>query len=622
MTRQQYLEAGKLELEKAAYEEVLEDTSKETKLKNDILIDSMVRKNEIPEKVGDFLKSGKSELSKFYHLVKTHKIPPSLENPTEWLEDNGFPIRGIISGRGAPTERLAGYVDFILQPGMKDLPTFLKDTIHTLQVIEEVNDKVKAGEISLEGVGLVSLDLESMYSNMSEQLGTGACSEFLEKRQNHRDFFPSSSSILDALNLCLKTNFFSFGDKIYKQNGGVGTGIKLSPTYACIGIGKYEELVFSSDQALLERIILWKRFIDDVLMLFRGTKNECQELVNWLNSLMPNTVKFKFEFSGEKVNFLDLEIFLKDGLLMTNLYVKPTNSQLFLDFLSNHPQHCKESIPYSQALRVIERCSLPEDRDSQLEDLEQKFKERNYPPDIIDKQFRRAKQNDRKTLIQQKRKNKKNNDKVRLIFTHNSANPPIHQWLREAKGHLEKNDQAKDLGKKIQICHKQPPNLQRIAGGCKDGTRTGNQAVPNPGCFKCKNCRVLCPKLNETKYFKSTATKKQYTIRDHVTCNSDWLVYLGTCLKCRGQYVGKSQTSLKLRHSNHKQEIKKQTGGLGHHYGGREGCGYENMTLTIIEQVKEKNSKFLAERELYWQHQLRTYTENGFRNHCRKKEFH
>jgi hypothetical protein len=46
------------------------------------------------------------------------------------------------------------------------------------------------------------------------------------------------------------------------------------------------------------------------------------------------------------------------------------------------------------------------------------------------------------------------------------------------------------------------------------------------------------------------------------------------------------------------------------------------MTLTIIEQVKEKNSKFLAERELYWQHQLRTYTENGFRNHCRKKEFH
>jgi hypothetical protein len=52
-------------------------------------------------------------------------------------------------------------------------------------------------------------------------------------------------------------------------------------------------------------------------------------------------------------------------------------------------------------------------------------------------------------------------------------------------------------------------------------------------------------------------------------------------------------------------------GGLGHHYGGSEGCGYENLSLTIIEQVKEKNLKFLAERELYWQHQLRVYIENG-----------
>ena len=78
---------------------------------------------------------------------------------------------------------------------------------------------------------------------------------------------------------------------------------------------------------------------------------------------------------------------------------------------------------------------------------------------------------------------------------------------------------------------------------------------------------------------------------------------------------------MKIRHSNHKQEITKQVGGLGHHYGGSGGCGYENLSLTIIEQVKEKNLKYLAERELYWQHQLCAYCENGYKNHCRKKEF-
>ena len=138
-------------------------------------------------------------MSKFYHLVKTHKIPSTLSDPTEWLEEHGIPIRGIISRCGSATERLAGYVDFVLQPGMQNLPTFLRDSIHTLQIIEETNDEIRSGEISLEGVGLVSLDLESMYNNMSRQLGTAACKEYLESNQFPEgwtdEFLPSTNSI-------------------------------------------------------------------------------------------------------------------------------------------------------------------------------------------------------------------------------------------------------------------------------------------------------------------------------------------------------------------------------------------------------------------------------------------
>ena len=39
----------------------------------------MVLKDEISENVGAFLKDGKSKLSNFYHLKKTHKIPTSVE---------------------------------------------------------------------------------------------------------------------------------------------------------------------------------------------------------------------------------------------------------------------------------------------------------------------------------------------------------------------------------------------------------------------------------------------------------------------------------------------------------------------------------------------------------------
>jgi hypothetical protein len=81
-------------------------------------------------------------------------------------------------------------------------------------------------------------------------------------------------------------------------------------------------------------------------MLFMGTAQDCQELVNWLNSLMPGVIIFKFEFSSEVVGFLDLKIIIANGKLHTNLFIKPTNLQLYLDFLSNHPEPCKEGIVY------------------------------------------------------------------------------------------------------------------------------------------------------------------------------------------------------------------------------------------------------------------------------------
>ena len=103
-----------------------------------------------------------------------------MENPEEWLESKGFPLRGIIAGQGGPLERLGGFVDHFLQPGMKQLPSFLQDTKHTLQLLEDINKKVDEGEVSLEGVAIVTLDVESMYTNMTSELVRVACSEFLQ----------------------------------------------------------------------------------------------------------------------------------------------------------------------------------------------------------------------------------------------------------------------------------------------------------------------------------------------------------------------------------------------------------------------------------------------------------
>ena len=79
------------------------------------------------------------------------------------------------------------------------------DTKHTLQVIEDINGKIDDDEITLDGVAVVSLDVESMYNNMSEELGTGGCKEYLE---NITEKEVSTNAILTALDLCLNSNFF------------------------------------------------------------------------------------------------------------------------------------------------------------------------------------------------------------------------------------------------------------------------------------------------------------------------------------------------------------------------------------------------------------------------------
>ena len=349
---------------------------------------------------------------------------------------------------------------------MKNLKSYLRDTKHTLQIISELNDQISDGKILLEGIGLVSLDLESMYTNMTEELGTQSCKEFLESRtfqQDGNEAEVSANSILTALNLCLKNNILEFDKKLYKQISGVGTGAKFAPTYACLGAGRFEEIMFNSNHELIERILIWKRFIDHVFMLFKGCETKCRELVDWLNSLMPGVIKFKYQYSLQKIEFLDLEIYIEENQIKTNLYVKPTNKQIYLDYKSNHPDHCKSSIPYSQALRVVERCSSVEDRDFHLGTLRNKLEERNYPKELITEKFEKAKKKYKTKLIFQQRKRNQKDGKIRLMFTHNILNPPIHQWVREGKGQLLRNEEAKKLGQRIQIGSKQDTNLQRIA---------------------------------------------------------------------------------------------------------------------------------------------------------------
>ena len=73
------------------------------------------------------------------------------------------------------------------------------------------------------------------------------------------------------------------------------------------------------------------------------------EFLKDLNEFHPN-LKFTYEKSKEKNNFLDLVIKLTDDKIVTDPHCKSTDSHQYLHYDSYHIEQVKRSIVFSQTL--------------------------------------------------------------------------------------------------------------------------------------------------------------------------------------------------------------------------------------------------------------------------------
>jgi hypothetical protein len=106
--------------------------------------------------------------------------------------------------------------------------------------------------------------------------------------------------------LILTNNCFEFNDKMYIQNIGTAMGSKFAPPYDNLTLGKMEETFLKN---CVLKPLLYKRFQDDVFLLWQHGSNQLNNFVEQLNGV---NRKFKYTllFSKEEVNFLDVTVFL------------------------------------------------------------------------------------------------------------------------------------------------------------------------------------------------------------------------------------------------------------------------------------------------------------------------
>ena len=100
---------------------------------------------------------------------------------------------------------------------------------------------------------------------------------------------------------------------------------------------------------------------------------------------MHPSIKFTADWSKTSINFLDVTVFIAEGVIETDIYVKPTNNHPYLLSSSRHPFYCKECIPYSQALRLNRIFSNNEFFDKRCNDLEKYLLEKDYSEKMVRK---------------------------------------------------------------------------------------------------------------------------------------------------------------------------------------------------------------------------------------------
>ena len=97
------------------------------------------------------------------------------------------------------------------------------------------------------------------------------------------------------------------------------------------------------------------------------------------------------------------------------MHYKPTDSHSYLLHSSSHSSHVKNSIPYSQLLRLQRLCSDGSDFSNKFKEMRQFFEKRGYPASVIQAAHHRAQQIARQSALQTSQKEK--NDRIPFTLT-------------------------------------------------------------------------------------------------------------------------------------------------------------------------------------------------------------
>ena len=387
-------------------------------------------------------------------------------------------------------------------------------------------------------------------------------------------------------------------------------GTRVAPTMANIFMAEIDNKIQKcAKEENLDYICFYKRYIDDILVFWKGSVEQFNDFMLRINSLH-HSIKFTcdFDFTKRSTTYLDTTVSLLGDVINTDLYRKPTDRVQYLLPSSCHPNHIFTNVPFSLALRILRICSTQETLEARLAELGAMLLSRSYNKNVVKNAITKVRGLDRTNAL--KKVIRAPNKRVVLALTYNPKLPSVPGIIKKHWRTLTKDQKMQKIFPlPPMVAYKQPPNLKSVLCRAKlpHNKHPKRRLVGMQPCNK--PCNV-CPYVTKTKTFTSNHTKQSFDLKGLFTCATSGVVYLINCSSCNKQYVGQTGRKFHQRMMEHLNSIFHKTNTIGIHYTSPK-HSHNDFRVQVIEKVLPNTVNQRLEREEYWIKILGTKTPLG-----------
>ena len=544
----------------------------------------------------------------FYGIPKIHKQFKTLP-----------PVRPIISHCNSLLSPSASFIDHVLQPLARSYPDYLHNSSILLQILTTLHVPDDAL--------LVSIDVESLYPSIPQ---TDCLNIIYNQMYKRKDLLLCDPNlIIHLLHTSVNYNYFKFCTLTFQQIKGTAMGASFSPTIANIFLSVTLDN-FLQTQTL--KPLLFKRYIDDILLIWPHSPAELDSFLSDLNSYH-SSLHFTSKHSSTEIDFLDITVYKHDSFFYTNTldtktYQKPKNLYQYLHYNSAHPRTLYKGLIKGECIRYLRTNSLKSTYQATLSLFRQRLLRRGYPDRLISTTISNVPFSHRKHYLTPK---PTRTSMRRPIF---KCPPPprfdilkatILQHYRTIVKHTphprfvtmgHKTLQKELVRAKVTLTDEQLVDViltlgnhgtlqEHVTAGVLPALHSTHNTIQT-----CKHPRcTTCLHYNTNRSFISTSTRQQYIIRHSFNCNSNNVIYLITCTKCKKQYVGYTETRLKDRINRHRTNIhNNKIIYISIHFNFPD-HKLANLSVQAIDTATTRHE--LKKLEQYWILTLQTYIPKG-----------